>query len=148
MNELKVPFKGHYTEEAAQQRLDWVQQITQQNYVNLPAKNIQAASLQGRIENFVGGVEVPIGLAGPITIQGKFAKGKFIVPIATTQGTLIASICRGAKAIQLAGNVTVMALGQKMMRSPFFQFENLGQAIGLNLLRCGLQSNSSARETS
>ena len=57
----------------------------------------------GNIENFIGVAQVPLGLAGPIRINGEYAKGDFIVPLATSEGTLVASYSRGMKAISEAG---------------------------------------------
>ncbi len=131
MKELKIPFKGHYTEDATLARLQWLQDFTQESYPILAKRNIKADSLYGNIENFVGSVEVPIGIAGPLNIKGKYANGKYVFPMATTEGALVASICRGAKAINLCDGVTVVALSQQMMRSPVFELENLVQAIEL-----------------
>jgi hydroxymethylglutaryl-CoA reductase (NADPH) len=57
----------------------------------------------GNIENFIGVAQVPLGIAGPIRINGEFAKGDFIVPLATSEGTLVASYSRGMKAISEVG---------------------------------------------
>jgi hydroxymethylglutaryl-CoA reductase (NADPH) len=61
------------------------------------------SSTTGNIENFIGVAQVPMGLAGPIRINGESAKGDFIVPLATSEGTLVASYSRGMKAISEAG---------------------------------------------
>ena len=58
---------------------------------------------RGNIENFIGVAQVPLGLAGPIRMNGEFAKGDFLVPLATSEGTLVASYSRGMKAISEAG---------------------------------------------
>lgn len=61
------------------------------------------SSTTGNIENFIGVAQVPLGLAGPIRINGECAQGDFIVPLATSEGTLVASYSRGMKAISEAG---------------------------------------------
>jgi hydroxymethylglutaryl-CoA reductase (NADPH) len=53
--------------------------------------------VKGNIENFIGAVPVPLGLCGPIDIHGQFASGRFVVPMASQEGTLVASYSRGAK---------------------------------------------------
>ena len=45
----------------------------------------------GNVEQFVGVAQVPIGLAGPLRVNGEHADGDFYVPMATAEGTLVAS---------------------------------------------------------
>ena len=80
------------------------------------------------IENFIGVAQVPIGLAGPLLIQGEHAKGEFSVPLATTEGTLVASYSRGMKALTRAGGVTCTVLADRMQRAPLFVFANAREA--------------------
>ena len=54
-------------------------------------------------ENMIGTVQVPVGVAGPILVQGEYAKGNFWLPLATTEGALVASVNRGCSAITKAG---------------------------------------------
>ncbi len=61
--------------------------------------------LPGNIEGFAGVAQVPIGLAGPVLVDGEHAKGEFLVPLATTEGTLVASYSRGMKLLREAGGV-------------------------------------------
>jgi hydroxymethylglutaryl-CoA reductase (NADPH) len=75
--------------------------------------------LVGRnIENPIGAVQIPLGIAGPILIKGEYAKGEFYVPLATTEGALVASINRGMKAITLSGGATVRVVKDGMARAP------------------------------
>ena len=60
---------------------------------------------KGNIEHFTGVAQVPIGFAGPIKINGEHAQGEFIIPLATTEGTLVASYNRGIKVLNLCGGV-------------------------------------------
>ena len=83
---------------------------------------------QGNIENFVGVAQVPIGLAGPLLVDGEHAHGEFVVPLATTEGTLVASYSRGMKALNLAGGVTCSVVDDRMQRAPVFEFSDARQA--------------------
>ena len=83
---------------------------------------------RGNIENFVGVAQVPIGLAGPLLVDGEHARGEFLVPLATTEGTLVASYNRGMKAINLAGGVTCTVVDDRMQRAPVFEFDDARQA--------------------
>ena len=80
------------------------------------------------IEYFIGTVKVPVGIAGPLRINGLHAKGDYLVPLATTEAALVASYHRGCKLITQAGGASVMLLNEGVTRTPVFAFENLAQA--------------------
>lgn len=80
------------------------------------------------IENFVGTVKVPVGLAGPLRVNGVFATGDYYVPLATTEAALVASYSRGAQLISEAGGCTSMLLAESVNRAPGFAFKNLREA--------------------
>ena len=85
-------------------------------------------SLAGNIENFVGFARVPIGVIGPLRIRGDHARGDFYVPMATTEGAMIASYQRGAHAISRAGGATSACIKEAVSRSPVFVFDRLSSA--------------------
>ena len=80
------------------------------------------------IENFIGTVQVPVGLAGPLRVNGLFANGDFYVPLATTEATLVASYSRGAQLITDAGGCTALVLNEGVSRTPGFAFATLADA--------------------
>ena len=77
----------------------------------------------GNIENFVGVAQVPIGVAGPLLVNGEHAQGEFYVPLATTEGTLVASYNRGMKLLHAAGGVKTTVVDDRMQRAPVFMFD-------------------------
>ena len=79
------------------------------------------------IENFIGTVKVPVGIAGPLRVNGLFAQGDYYLPLTTTEAALVASYARGAQVITEAGGCTAMLLGEGLSRTPGFVFENLEQ---------------------
>jgi hydroxymethylglutaryl-CoA reductase (NADPH) len=83
------------------------------------------AVLQGNIENYIGMTMIPTGVIGPVRVIGSSAQGDFFVPLATSEGALVASYHRGAKACYLAGGATSVCLVEGVQRSPLFKFENL-----------------------
>jgi len=83
---------------------------------------------EGNIENFTGVAQVPLGFAGPIHVTGEHARGDFLVPLATAEGTLVASYNRGIKVINLAGGCTTTVVGDRMQRAPVFVFDDARQA--------------------
>lgn len=80
------------------------------------------------IENFVGTVAVPVGLMGPLLINGRHANGEYLVPLATTEATLVASYNRGAWLIQAAGGCSTTVIDVGIQRAPGFAFRSLGDA--------------------
>lgn len=71
-------------------------------------------------ENMVGTVQVPVGVAGPLLVRGEHATGTFYLPLATTEGALVASVNRGCAAITRAGGAEVRILRDGMTRAPVF----------------------------
>ncbi|MNX89732.1 Hydroxymethylglutaryl-coenzyme A reductase [compost metagenome] len=77
----------------------------------------------------MGFVQVPIGVAGPLLINGEHAQGVFYVPLATTEGALVASCTRGMRAVSESGGATVRVVSDQMMRAPMFTFDSLTDAV-------------------
>ena len=82
---------------------------------------------EGNIEKLIGFTQVPTGIAGPLKIKGNYANGDFMIPLATTEGALVASYNRGMKAVSEAGGVTVLCVAEAVQRSPLFRFSNLAE---------------------
>jgi hydroxymethylglutaryl-CoA reductase (NADPH) len=91
------------------------------------------ALLRGHIEGFIGMTQVPTGLIGPLRVNGVDARGDFHVPLATTEGALVASYHRGALVASRAGGVTSVCLTERVQRSPSFTFGTFGEC-GLFLI--------------
>lgn len=79
---------------------------------------------QGNIEHFIGTAQVPMGIAGPLLVRGEHAQGEFYVPLATSEGTLVASYNRGMKVLHRSGGVKCAVVGDNMQRAPVFIFED------------------------
>ncbi len=90
--------------------------------------SVDPATLPGNVENFMGVAQVPIGLAGPLLLHGEHAKGEYFVPMATTEGTLVASYNRGMKVIAESGGVKTTIVKTAMQRAPVFLFDSARQA--------------------
>jgi hydroxymethylglutaryl-CoA reductase (NADPH) len=80
-------------------------------------------------ENMIGTVQVPVGVAGPIQINGGYAQGSYWLPLATTEGALIASVNRGCSAITKAGGADVRVLHDGMTRAPVFATDSVVHAV-------------------
>ncbi|MET0262479.1 MAG: 3-hydroxy-3-methylglutaryl-CoA reductase, partial [Rariglobus sp.] len=77
------------------------------------------------IENFIGTVKIPVGLAGPLRVNGIAAQGDYYVPLATTEAALVASYHRGASVMTLAGGATTLVLSEGVGRAPAYAFRSL-----------------------
>lgn len=89
---------------------------------------IEPAKLAGSIEGFVGFVRVPLGIAGPVRIEGSAASGEFYIPLATSEGTLVASFQHAFNAINRSGGARAHCSHQQVGRAPCFEFANLTEA--------------------
>jgi hydroxymethylglutaryl-CoA reductase (NADPH) len=83
---------------------------------------------KGNCEHFTGVAQIPVGFAGPLRINGEHARGEFLIPLATTEGTLVASYNRGMKLLNLCGGVTATVVADAMQRAPVFVFANARDA--------------------
>ena len=131
MAELKkIPrqLDGDYTREAAGARRDFVREETGVDLEHVSSYSFDPTEASGNIENFTGAAQVPIGLAGPLLVDGEHAKGEFYVPMATAEGTLVASYNRGMRLLHEAGGVKTTILDDRMQRAPAFLFPSAREA--------------------
>lgn len=97
------------------------------------AKNIlNLNEIYGRhTENLIGAIQIPVGIAGPLPINGLYAKGNFYIPLATTEGALVASVNRGCSAIAKSGGASAAILNDEMSRAPALKTPSLYHSIKL-----------------
>jgi len=128
--DTKIPRdpQADYPPAMAEQRQRFIEERTGIGLRHINQFSINPANLPGNIENFTGAAQVPIGFAGPVLVNGEHAQGEFYVPLATTEGTLVASYNRGMKLLHRAGGVTTSICDDAMQRAPVFVFENARQA--------------------
>ena len=128
-----------FSDEELGGRLDWLEKITGRSYPNLRGdKRIPTADLKGKIENPIGTVQMPVGLAGPLLIQGEEANGIFYVPLATTEGALVASYERGMSLLSRAGGARTHVFRDENQICPVFKFDSLDDLIAFKTF---LESN-------
>jgi hydroxymethylglutaryl-CoA reductase (NADPH) len=117
-----------YTPEMAERRAEFLREKTGTTLNHVRRASFDPAVLPGNIENFIGVAQVPIGLAGPLRINGEHAQGDFYVPLATTEGTLVASYSRGMRVLSECGGVTATVVKRSMQRAPVFMFATAREA--------------------
>lgn len=122
-----IPTEDPYTLNGQKLRLNFIRQHLKSNVDYLSGEKIfnDNEILKGNIENYIGISQIPTGLIGPLVINGSSAQGSFYVPLATTEGSLVASFNRGAKACRESGAITAITLQEGVQRTPTFKFKNL-----------------------
>jgi hydroxymethylglutaryl-CoA reductase (NADPH) len=122
----KVPGGAHLSVEALERRWQLVNARPEDRDALLDPQTLgQLEHYKHNIENFIGTVKVPIGLAGPLRVNGLFAQGDYYLPLATTEAALVASYSRGAQLISEVGGCSAMLLNEGVSRAPGFAFRNL-----------------------
>src|SRR5688572_16124117 len=121
-----------YTHEAARARREFARRRTGAELEHVGSYSFDPQILSGNIEHFMGVAQVPIGLAGPLRVNGEHARGEFYVPMATAEGTLVASYNRGMRLLYEAGGVKTTIVDDRMQRAPAFLFESAREARDFN----------------
>jgi NADP-dependent 3-hydroxy-3-methylglutaryl-CoA reductase len=124
----RIPARGVYTEQARLERLEWLRAQTDSLLAALQDTRLAPSRMAKNVENMIGAVEIPVGLAGPLLFRGQHVSGLIYGPLATTEGTLVASASRGASALTRSGGVRTRVLAQRMTRAPVFVVSSLGGA--------------------
>lgn len=124
-----VPQPRAWTAAAHQERLEFLRE----RGVETPClagrgEPLDPQELRGSIESFLGYTQIPTGLLGPLRVNGLHAHGDFYVPMATSEGTLVASYDRGARLISASGGAAVLLSTEQVQRAPGFAFRTLAEA--------------------
>jgi len=80
------------------------------------------------IENMIGATQIPVGVAGPVEVAGGDADGEYFLPLATTEGALLASVNRGLSVIRSAGGASARVTKEGMTRAPVFRVDGVVEA--------------------
>lgn len=113
-----------YCESAIAARREFLQEHCGGKLDHIARNSFDPHLVRGNLEHFIGVAQVPLGVAGPLIVHGQHAQGEFYVPLATSEGTLVASYNRGMKLLQMAGGVTCTVVGDNMQRAPVFAFDD------------------------
>ncbi len=126
MTDLRIPRdrEDDYAPGPIEARQEHIRSHTGSALEHTSSYSLDPGTLAGNVESFFGVAQVPIGVAGPLLVNGEHAQGEFLVPLATTEGTLVASYNRGMKLCREAGGVTTTILDDRMQRAPVFSFDS------------------------
>ena len=131
--DIKLHEIGKHTENADQAvaiRRKFAEEISGAELKNISnySINMELASKKN-IENPIGAIQIPLGIAGPLKVKGDYANGEFYVPLATSEGALVASVNRGCSVISESGGVTAKILDDKMTRAPVLKAKSVTDAV-------------------
>ncbi len=127
---IRIPYdkENDHSREWAAKRRQFLSERTGVELEHVDKFSFDPATTRGNVESFVGVAQIPIGLAGPLLVKGEHAQGEFVIPMATTEGTLVASYSRGMKVLNQSGGVTCTVIGDAMQRAPVFVFDSAREA--------------------
>ncbi len=116
------------TEKHLERRWQVLENCTDKELLLDPFTQSHVEAYSNNIEHFIGTVNVPVGIAGPLRVNGLYANDDFLVPLATTEAALVASYHRGSNLITAAGGASALLLSEGVSRTPVFAFTNLAEA--------------------
>jgi hydroxymethylglutaryl-CoA reductase (NADPH) len=120
--------ENDYSSEMIAQRQQFLEKKSGATLNHTRQFSFDPETMEGNCEQLFGVAQLPIGVAGPLMVNGEHAQGEFYVPMATIEGTLIASYNRGMRVIRESGRVTTTVMGEAMQRAPVFMFKNARDA--------------------
>ncbi len=126
-----IPHPILWSQEAMKKRQSYIKQLTglALPYLTGEIPIPDSELYRGNIEQQIGYTQIPTGIIGPLLVKGTLAQGNFYVPLATTEGALVASYNRGAKATAMCGGIVSVCLTEGIQRAPLFKFRTL-QEVG------------------
>lgn len=119
--------QGYARADVARRRA-WVEAQAACRLPHVGAHTIPSEEMRGNIENPIGAVQVPLGVAGPLLVNGAHARGSFYVPLATTEGALVRSYERGMVTLTRAGGAHTEVLLDENRVAPVFLFDDVHEA--------------------
>lgn len=117
-----------YSPDQVRERREWLERKAGVPLPLVGACAIPTGEMRGNVENPVGSVQMPLGVAGPLLVHGEHAQGTFYVPLATTEGALVRSYERGMVMLTRAGGVTARVHVDQNVVSPVFSFDEVAEA--------------------
>lgn len=119
-----------YDRDAVDRRRRWVEEATGARLDHVGGATVDPEALRGNVENPVGAAQVPLGVAGPLAVEGEEARGTFYVPLATSEGALVRSYERGMVALARSGGARVRVYEDENRVCPIFRFDGVAEAHG------------------
>ncbi|WP_242083507.1 phosphotransferase [Aestuariivivens sediminis] len=129
----QAPGRGLMNQTAFDLRMNYLETLSKDISKAIKSESIGLFQIQNNIESFIGTVEIPLGLVGPLLFIDKDKKPEWVhSAVATTEGALVASMNRGIKAISECGGFEAHIVHQKMVRTPMYTFKRLSESIAFD----------------
>lgn len=123
--QVRLTPSPYISEKALAKRWDKLSTLTEKSVLLDPQTQENAELYNKNIEHFIGTVKLPVGVAGPLRVNGLHANDDYLIPLATTEAALVASYNRGAQLITASGGASAMLLNEGVTRTPVFLFDSL-----------------------
>lgn len=118
-----------YERKDVNERFKAVEELTGERLTELTDYTFDPSIASKNIENMIGVTQIPLGFAGPVQINGDLAQGSFIIPLATTEGALVASVSRGMSVITASGGSRVRVFEDAMTRAPILRVDGIDHSV-------------------
>jgi hydroxymethylglutaryl-CoA reductase (NADPH) len=118
----------NYSQAVIDKRQQFVADYSDTTLDHITHYSFDPHTTEGNVENFTGVAQIPLGFAGPLTVNGEHAQDDFLIPLATSEGTLVASYNRGIKVCNLSGGIKSTVVDDAMQRAPVFVFNDAREA--------------------
>ncbi|MCP4181651.1 MAG: hydroxymethylglutaryl-CoA reductase [bacterium] len=122
---------NNYDCDVIKNRLSDIELKTGCKFSNIKEHSLDTETLTGNIENLIGVTQIPLGVAGPLKVNGDFADGLFYVPMATTEGSLVDSYTRAMLVTSIAGGIKTKILKDEMHITPVFLTKSVDDAVAI-----------------
>ncbi|MFA7342499.1 MAG: 3-hydroxy-3-methylglutaryl-CoA reductase, partial [Candidatus Methanomethylophilaceae archaeon] len=117
-----------YSRADVDERRHALETVTGTELNNIAAYSFDPLQAQKNIENMIGVIQVPLGFCGPLPIDGEAAQGEFYIPLATTEGALLASVNRGCTIIRKSAPVKTAVFHDAMTRAPVMRVKDIAHS--------------------
>ncbi len=135
LNDMRIFEIEKYAEDAntaTDIRREFIERETHVNLEHISKYSIDMTdAAKKNIENQIGTIQIPVGVAGPIIIRSPEEEIETYVPLATTEGALLASVNRGCSVIRNSGGCNVSIISNQMTRAPVIQTKSVQDANNL-----------------
>lgn len=141
-----------YDSDSIHKKTNLISRLTNVNLRHIRSLTYAPHFLKGNIENPIGAIQIPLGIAGPVKVKGRHANGDFLIPMATTEGALVLTYDHGMRILRTGDPIMTEVLSKVIHITPMFPIKNgnhvlLSKFVGRNLKRIKRVAEADSRHT-